>query len=130
MRYDPEAAPDPETWLALDEAQRIELIMAHHPKLDTKIPNAQLHAAIHTIVENQLAEKIAVTKDALARLCAEGLDRHEAIHAIGSVLIGHIQNLLQADAKASDPNAPYSQALQRLTASSVWHDPETNPIRN
>ncbi len=127
MRYDPEAAPDPETWLALDEVQRLELVVAHHHRLDTKIPITQLHAAIHTIVENQLAEKIEVTKDALGRLCAEGLERHEAIHAIGSVRIGHIQSL-QADAKAPDPNALYSQALQRLTASS-WREEFGMPPR-
>jgi hypothetical protein len=52
---------------------------------------------------------------------AEGLDRHEAIHAIGSVLMGHVYNLVRGDAKPGDPNPPYFQALQRLTASS-WQE--------
>jgi len=118
MRYNPESAPDSETWLALDEAQRIELVSAYHHRLGVKLPNAQLHAAIHVIVENQLAQEVALVKDALARLRAEGLDRHEAIHAIGSVMIGHVANILRADAKSSDVNAPYFQALQKLTANS------------
>lgn len=121
MRYDPDAAPDPEEWLALDETQRIELVSAYHRRLSAKLPNDHLHAAIHAIVENQLAQEFGLTKDALARLRAEGLDRHEAIHAIGSVLMGHVYNLLQGDAKPPDPNAPYLQALQRLTASG-WRE--------
>ena len=90
MRYDPEAAPEPGMWLALDETQRIELVSAYHRRLGAKLPNTHLHAAIHAIVENQLAQEVEITKDALARLRAEGLDRHEAIHAIGSVLMGHV----------------------------------------
>jgi hypothetical protein len=117
MKYNPDIAPDPEKWLLLDEAQRIELVSVCHSQLDVKLPNAQLHAAIHVIVENQLAQDIALTKEALARLRTEGLDRHEAIHAIGPVLIGHVRDLLWGDAKTADPNAPYFQALQRLTAS-------------
>jgi hypothetical protein len=47
------------------------------------------HAANHVIVENQLAMGDATVVPAtLARLMQEGLDRHDAIHAIGSVLVG------------------------------------------
>ena len=60
MRYDPEAAPDPEKWLALDETQQIELVSAYHRRLGAKLPNDHLHAAIHVIVENQLARKVEV----------------------------------------------------------------------
>lgn len=121
MKYDAETAPVPERWLALDEAQRIELVMVYHRRLDSKLPNAQLHAAIHTIVENQLAQEVAPVQDALARLRAEGLERHEAIHAMGSVLIGHVHSLLKGDAKPPDPTAPYFHALQGLTTSS-WRE--------
>ncbi|MDF0676784.1 MAG: hypothetical protein P0120_20975 [Nitrospira sp.] len=121
MRYDPDAAPDPGNWLALDEAQRIELVSAYHQRLSTELPNAQLHAAIHVIVESQLAEEVEVTKDALVRLRAEGLDRHEAIHAIGSVLMKHVWDLLRSDAKPPDSNAPYFEALKGLTANS-WRE--------
>lgn len=121
MRYDPESTPDSETWLTLDEAQRMELVSAYHRRLGVKLPNVQLHAAIHVIVENQLAQHIAHVGDALARLRADGLDRHEAIHAIGSVMMGHVSHLLRGDAKAPDLHAPYFQALQKLTANS-WRE--------
>jgi len=68
-------------------------------RLGATLPNAHLHASIHAIVENQLAQEVVLMKDSLDRLRAEGLDRHEAIHAIGSV------------------HTPYFQALQGLTAS-------------
>jgi hypothetical protein len=46
----------------------------------------------------------------------EGLDRHEAIHAIGMVLFEFIYDLARAPAPDSDPNPPYFAALERLTA--------------
>jgi hypothetical protein len=49
---------------------------------------------------------------------AEGLDRHEAIHAIGSVLIGHVRDLMREGASTPDPNGPYVKALRTLTAHS------------
>ena len=83
MRYDQQSVPHSETWLALDESQRIELVSVYHYRLGVKLPNAKLHAAIHVIVENQLDQEVILAKDALTRFRAEGLDRHEAIHAIG-----------------------------------------------
>ena len=56
---------------------------------------------------------------------AEGLDRHEAIHAIASVLIVHINELLRrADSETPPPglrsgqdsNATYFSELEQLTA--------------
>ena len=54
---------------------------------------------------------------------AEGLDRHDAIHAIGSVRIGHINDLVRkaglGDGKADgDSNDAYFSELERLTAKS------------
>ena len=118
MRYDPHKTPDAKAWLALDEGERIELIAEYHRQTGVELPNAQLHAAIHTVVENQLAEGLEVAREALARLRAEGLDRHDAIHAIGSVAAEHMWMLLREKPKAPDPNALYAQALRSLTARS------------
>lgn len=118
MKYDPEKTPNPKKWLALDEPQRLDLVSAYHQRTRVKLPNAQIHAAIHVVVENQLAQGFDFAKDALDRLRADGLDRHEAIHAIGSVLIGHVWGLMREGGKTPDPNGPYVQALQALTASS------------
>ena len=96
MNYQPDKSPEPDKWLALDEAERVALIQAYHRRTRVKIPNPQIHATIHLIVENQLAEGLEVVRETLDRLRAEGLDRHEAIHAIGWVPIQHLSNLMQA----------------------------------
>ena len=116
MKYDPATAPDPEKWLALEDTQRLDLVSAYHRRMRVKLPKAHLHAAVHVIVESQLAEGFNLAKDALNRLRAEGLDRHEAIHAIGSVLIGHVRDLMREGATTPDSNGPYVQALRMLTA--------------
>ena len=121
MRYDAGIAPVPKAWLALDEAEQVALVTVYHHRLHEEIPNVDIHAALHVIVENQLAQELVLAKDALARLCAEGLDRHEAIHAIGSVVLKYVWDLLRGGAKPSDPNAPYFQALKGLTANS-WRE--------
>jgi hypothetical protein len=48
---------------------------------------------------------------------AEGLDRHEAIHAIGSVLSEQLFAALREEG-GDDPNAQYVEKLNRLTAES------------
>jgi hypothetical protein len=57
----------------------------------------------------------------LARLMREGLDRHDAIHAIGSVLIGIIFDVATKKAGAGgDINAKYGRELAALTAAGGW----------
>ena len=75
-RYDPEHAPDPAEWRALDEQVRIQLAEEHHRVARIKLPNLKAHAVFHAIVENQLAENIEPVVRAMARLTAEGLSRH------------------------------------------------------
>jgi hypothetical protein len=118
FKYDPENDPDPAKWLALDEATRIEFVRRYHTRIGAELPSVRAHAAAHAIVENQLAEGLPEAKRALGRLLGEGLDRHEAIHAIGSVLMGHIWNLSNVPQPPGDPNAPYLAALDKLTADS------------
>ena len=84
-------------------------------KYRVKAPKPHVHAVIHLVVENQLAEGLEVVRETLDRLRAEGLDRHEAIHAIGWVLIQHLSNLMQATEPAPNDHAHYFQALQNLT---------------
>ncbi len=119
QRYDPLQAPDPEEWLALDEQERIALARDYHRRARIRLPNAAAHATAHAIVETQiaLADETPARRTA-QRLMEEGLDRHEAIHAIGMVLFEFIYDLLRAPPSGSDsdPNAPYFAALDRLTA--------------
>jgi hypothetical protein len=89
--YDPAVAPEPATWLELDEQLRIALAEQYHNSKDIKLPDVRVHATFHVIVENQLAEGIQATVTAVARLMGEGVSRHDAIHAIGSALVEHMQ---------------------------------------
>jgi hypothetical protein len=117
MKYDPHENPDPAEWLALDEAERIVLIGHHHREAGVKLPNLQLHAAIHAVVENQIAmgDQIPVRRT-LERLLGEGLDRHDAIHAIGSVLASHLHAIMTKTELGPDPNDAYYRELESLTA--------------
>jgi len=116
-RYDPLVAPVPEEWLSLDEGERIRLIDEYHRRARVRLPNRKAHAIFHAVIENQVAagDEIPVRRT-LARLMGEGLDRHEAIHAIGMALSEHIWDLWHRTEPKVDPNAPYFAALDRLTA--------------
>jgi hypothetical protein len=115
QRYDPLVAPDPAEWLALDEQERISLVKNYHRRARIKLPNEDLHAVIHAMVENQIALGTLPVERGRQRLIADGLDRHDAIHAIGSVLAEFMFNLMQSTGSV-DPNKPYYDALERLTA--------------
>jgi hypothetical protein len=58
----------------------------------------------------------------LVRLMNEGADRHEAIHAVASVLVEFISNVAKGSSPQSDPQAPYYAALERLTVRSWRRD--------
>jgi len=116
-RYDPVRAPDAGEWLALDEQERIALAAAHHRRTRAKLPNLQLHAAIHVVVENQIAERVAVVQETLERLLAQGLDRHEAIHAIGSVVAEHVWKAMNETLQGPDLEQGYFRRLEAHGAS-------------
>lgn len=119
MKYDPMNGPDPGKWLSLDEDERIQLAERYHVRAGIQIPGLRAHAVIHSVVETQIAEgdKLPV-KATLTRLIAEGLDRHDAIHAIGSVLLKHLQRLYRQEPVTGDPNARYYAELEALTPES------------
>lgn len=78
-------------------------------------PNMQLHALMHVVVENQVTggdpPEVSAT---LARLVDAGLTRHEAIHAIASVvaeaLFDVVKHGTEMDLKA------VRRSLERLRA--------------
>jgi hypothetical protein len=117
LRYDPKLHIDPEAWEALDESARIESVRQYHRRNQIRLPNESLHAATHVIVENQLALGDAFPARAvLLRLMEEGLDRHEAVHAIGSVLSEQL--FLAVKEGEADLNAQCVEKLNRLSADS------------
>jgi len=54
--YDPETAPDTAEWLDLEEEERIRRVSDYHRHAKIKLPNLTIHAALHAVVENQIAE--------------------------------------------------------------------------
>lgn len=117
-RYDPEHAPNPQQWLALDEQLRVALAEQYHRGAQTKLPNLSAHAIFHAIVENQIAEGLEPVVRAMARLRTEGLTRHESVHAIGFVVAEHIHALFNEQADANNSQAIYNAAVERLSAKS------------
>ena len=114
--YDPEK-PSSADWLQRDEGERIELVSSYHRRKKIRLPNAQLHAVIHVVVENQLALRQRVVVETLARLQTEGLSRHEGLHAIGSVLAADLYELMQEGSETTgDAYSRYLDQLQELTA--------------
>lgn len=118
ISYDPAHAPDPAAWLHASEDTRLGLALSYHEHANVDLPNARIHAAIHVVVENQLALPEPIVVDALARLEKEGMSRHDAIHAIGSVVAEHMFELLKTgrsvDKRAAA--AAYLERVKRLTA--------------
>jgi hypothetical protein len=117
LKYDPHGDLKPESWLALAESERIDSVVRYHRRQGIRLPNGTMHALIHVIVENQVAlgDKYPV-KSVLSRLMAEGLDRHEAVHAIGSVLTGQFFDAVKQKSSGTDLNAQYLDELNQLTA--------------
>jgi hypothetical protein len=121
MHYDASKAPDPMEWLELDESDRIDLVMAYHKHAKLPVGESErLHAMAHVIVESQAAMgDVTVVPATLDRLMREGLDRHDAIHAIGSVLMGIVFDAIKSPkGKKIDINAQYGRELAQLTAAS------------
>ncbi len=114
--YDPLRGPDPVEWRSMDEDERMLLVLEHHREAGVELPNEQVHAVVHVVVENQVALGDEMSAQAtLERLMREGLDRHEAIHAVGSVLMDFVQELLGDDA-APEANERYNEELRKLSA--------------
>ena len=117
--YDPEVAPAPEKWNALDQMERMFLIEDYHSQTQDLADSPQGHATIHAIVENQVAMGGATPVAAeLDRLMHEGLGRHDAVHAVGAILLEHMHTAMEGDPD-EDPetrNQRYYANLKKMTA--------------
>ena len=115
--YDPDIPVRGSDWLEIDEGERIELVLSYHVAKKIRLPNAQLHSVIHVVVENQLALGEEAVVRTLGRLQAEGLGRHDALHAIGSVLAADLYELMrESSASNRDTYVRYLERLEKLTA--------------
>jgi hypothetical protein len=117
MRYDAHKAPDPGAWLE-DESERIDAVIAYHKRVKEPVgQDKKLHAIAHVIVESQAAMgDVTLLPATLAWLMREGLDRHDAIQAIASILMGIVFDA--AKSPEVDINAAYGRELAALTAAS------------
>jgi tetratricopeptide (TPR) repeat protein len=121
MQYDPLRKVSYRKWLAADEDERMRAVRAYHRANEAEFPGLNLHVVIHTAIETQLAMDVFPARATLSRLMKEGLDRHEAIHAMGSVLAGHIFRAMKAAGPAADDDfnqEEYEANLLELTAES------------
>lgn len=114
--YDPENPPDPEEWLALDEAERARLVERYYAHEGGYGGSLDVHARVHATIETQLAEQVTPVKAAFVRLRDNGLSRHDAIRAIGSVLARRIRRIDDPENLTSGPNREFFSALETLTA--------------
>lgn len=116
-RYNPDKAPNADEWLALSEGERIDLAEEYHRRKKIRIPGARAHAAFHAIVENQLAMGEQAVIETFDRLQDEGLSRHDAIHAIATVLAGITHGIMTKSLQGDvDVNEEYHNRLRVYTA--------------
>jgi len=114
MRYDPERAPDPARWNALSEEERIEMVERYHRRARIRLPRLRVHAMFHAIIENQVAMgDEAPVAEAIPRLMKEGLSRHDAVHAVASVMANHLHRALAT--KEPVDNDAYFAEVRELT---------------
>jgi hypothetical protein len=116
-RYEPSIEPDAEEWLGLAESERLDLVREYHESAKERISEEAMeaHAAAHVLIENQIAMALEPVPETVARLIHQGLERHEAIHAVAAVLLDEIGEL-QHNAEASWNQAQYRRKLEKLTA--------------
>ena len=115
--YNPSKSLNYGEWLALDEEERLDLVEAFHRSHKAFGRSLGSHAAIHAAVETQIALDIPNIRATLERLRKQGLNRHDAIHAIGSVLAQYMHDLLESEQSATeDVNERYYEQLSKFDA--------------
>jgi len=114
--YDPHVPPDALAWLETDEKQRVELVKAYHHSIG-EMSQEVVHSTLHVIVENQaiMGDKMPV-KEKLRQLMAQGLDRHDAIHAISIALVKHLDRLSRTITPQGDQEERYFAEVRRMSA--------------
>lgn len=127
MKYDPAKRVEPEGWRALGDEERVILIEAAHvvlPAWHHPVPESRPHALLHVVAENLVArgDEIPVYA-ALQRLVRQGLQRHEAIHALGNACSEHARAIGSGRASPDDP--PPEEQIKSAAAMTLskWQGP-------
>jgi hypothetical protein len=114
MHYDPDKPVDAAEWLALDEGEQQLVVERYHKRARIRLPSRRVHAIIHAAIETQVAQGHAAASRALERMLADGLDRHDAVHAVGSVMAKHMFDIMK-HGQSFDEKA-YATDLDALSA--------------
>jgi hypothetical protein len=117
LGYDPNIEVDVAAWKGLEERERLSRVAKYHNATLKKAhmpPSMQRHAAMHVIVESQIADAApAEAKSALERLRGEGMSRHNAVHAIGWLATEHMRRAMAKQRPVDDK--AYAKDLTTLT---------------
>lgn len=101
--YDPMQAPDSTEWHNASQSGHMTRIEKYHRQEDIVPENLPTHVYIHLMVENQLlAPGGDVVRETFTRLIKSGLDRHSAIHVIGSLYLRYERELPRPHPDAID----------------------------
>jgi hypothetical protein len=115
MDYDADRDPDLNAWKEASQDERLRAVEEHHRALGgphPPMPKPRVHAALHLVVEDQLATgEPPEARRALERLVAGGLTRHEALHAVGRVAADALDAAL---AGGRFDREAYARALEAL----------------
>jgi hypothetical protein len=116
-KYNPLIEPKKEEWLESSEYDRIDNVREFHEDSEEDFEDRALsvHATVHVIVENQLAMGVELIPDTIAKLTRQGLNRHEAIHAIGAIISEDIFAIIRGE-KAEFSPKQYRRKLEKITA--------------
>ena len=134
MSYDPGKRVDPAWWNSLGSDERVHIAEAAHVVPGAwhfPIRDSRAHAIMHVVVENLVAQgdetPIYATLQKLAR---QGLERHDAIHALSTVFAEHARTIGggRADSDTPPPEAQVKRAAA-MTASS-WRGQGTQTVGN
>jgi hypothetical protein len=118
--YTPSIQPSAQEWLATEEIDRIRLVREYHESSDDEVDDLdesglEIHSAIHVLVENQIALGVEFLPETMAKLIRQGLDRHDALHAIGAIISQDIFEILKGNGKEFSPKR-YRAKLEKITA--------------
>lgn len=116
-----------------DEGEILRDILDQHPEYagfgpgeevemkDGTTMNPRLHIAVEAVVQSQMAkDEPPEARETYVSLLSEGVDPHEARHAIGRVFVETVWLLLQ-NRLVADPNTYYRGQLRDLKRQKLSH---------
>lgn len=112
--YDANKTPNRNEWLALDKTKQLTLIRDYHQNESMDDRALTSHCGMHAAVETQIAQNTPGVRDALGRLRKQGIDRHNAVHAIGLILLQHMRQVALNPSSDKDLDEMFQTKLAEL----------------